>query len=41
VPEGRRLEIMLSKDMPPQMTLEVSFLSNGIDRADKFVLLAR
>ena len=38
VPEGTRLEIMLSKDMPPQMTLEVSFLSNGIGRADRFVL---
>jgi hypothetical protein len=41
VPEGTRLEIVLGKDMPPQMTLEVSFLSQGIGRADRFVLLAR
>jgi hypothetical protein len=41
VPEGTRLEILLAKNMPPRMTLEVSFRSNGIDRADRFVLLDR
>jgi hypothetical protein len=41
VPEGTRLEIVLDQGMLPQMTLEVSFRSNGIDRADSFRLLAR
>lgn len=41
VPEGMRLEIMLGKDLPPQTTLEVSFLSQGIGRADRFVLFPR
>jgi hypothetical protein len=41
VPEGTRLEIVLGKDVPPQMTLEVSYLSQGIGQADRFVLLAR
>ena len=41
VPEGTRLEIVLGKDIPPETTLEVSFLSQGVGRADRFVLLAR
>jgi len=41
VPEGKRLEIVLGREIARQMTLEVSFLSQGIDRADRFVLLAR
>jgi hypothetical protein len=41
VPEGKRLEIVLGKVDPPQATLEVSFLSQGVGRSDRFVLLAR
>jgi hypothetical protein len=41
VPEGTRLEILLSKNLLPQLTLEVSFRSNGVDRADRFLLLER
>jgi hypothetical protein len=41
VPRGTRLEIVLGKDVVSQTTLEVSFLSQGIGRADRFVLLAR
>jgi hypothetical protein len=40
VPKGTRLEIVLGKDMPSQTILEVSFLVQGIGRADRFVLLA-
>jgi len=41
VPEGTRLEIMLGRDILPQMTLEVSFLSQGVGRADRFALFTR
>jgi hypothetical protein len=41
VPEGTRLEIVLGEDIPPQTTLEVSYLSQGIGQANQFVLLAR
>jgi len=41
VPAGARLEIMLGRDVAPQTTLEVSFLSQGVPRADRFVVLTR
>ncbi len=41
IPEGTRLEIVLGKDMLPQTILDMSFRSNGIDGAARFVLLAR
>jgi hypothetical protein len=38
VPRGTRLEIPLGRDMPPQMTLEVSFLLRGVGASTLFVL---
>ena len=41
VPEGARLVIVLGRDIAPQTTFEVSYMSQGIGRADQFLLLAR
>jgi hypothetical protein len=41
IPEGTRLEIVLGKNMLPQTILDLSFRSNGIDGAARFVLFAR
>jgi hypothetical protein len=41
VPEGTRLQIVLGQNIPPQTTLEISFLAQGIGRADRFVLFPR
>jgi hypothetical protein len=41
VPEGTRLQIALGNDITPQTTLEVSYLSQGIGRADRFLLFPR
>jgi hypothetical protein len=40
LPEGSRLEIVL-QTLAPQTILEVSFLVNGVGRADRFLLLDR
>jgi hypothetical protein len=41
VPRGTRLEIPLGKDIPPQMTLEVSFLLRGVGASTLFALATR
>jgi hypothetical protein len=41
VPEGTPLEIVLGKNIPQRTILEISFLAQGVPRADRFMLLAR
>jgi hypothetical protein len=41
VPEGTRLEIVVGTAIAQRTTLDVSFLLQGVGRADRFVLMAR